>query len=72
VLAKAIYFGLSDMSAFGPKQTSAIAVHMSAFGGKADMVRRLPTLAPGFFVGGDLLTVAALQLAADMARPDTP
>jgi hypothetical protein len=25
------------MSAFGPKQTYAIALHMSAFGGKADM-----------------------------------
>ena len=25
------------MSAFGPKQTSASALHMSAFGGKADM-----------------------------------
>jgi len=27
------------MSAFGPKQTSASALHMSAFGGKADMSR---------------------------------
>jgi len=26
------------MSAIGPKQTSAIALHMSAFGGKADIV----------------------------------
>ena len=25
------------MSAFGPKQTSLVAPHMSAFGGKADM-----------------------------------
>jgi hypothetical protein len=25
------------MSAFGPKQTWAVALHMSAFGGKADM-----------------------------------
>ena len=25
------------MSAFGPKQTSRVAVHMSAFGGKADI-----------------------------------
>jgi len=25
------------MSAFGPKRTSACALHMSAFGGKADM-----------------------------------
>jgi len=25
------------MSAIGPKQTSASALHMSAFGGKADM-----------------------------------
>jgi len=25
------------MSAFGPKQTCPVALHMSAFGGKADM-----------------------------------
>jgi hypothetical protein len=25
------------MSAFGPQQTSVFALHMSAFGGKADM-----------------------------------
>jgi len=25
------------MSAYGPKQTSLVALHMSAFGGKADM-----------------------------------
>jgi len=25
------------MSAFGPKQTSLVAPHMSAFGGKADI-----------------------------------
>jgi hypothetical protein len=25
------------MSAFGPKRTSLFALHMSAFGGKADM-----------------------------------
>jgi hypothetical protein len=25
------------MSAFGPKQTSLVASHMSAYGGKADM-----------------------------------
>jgi hypothetical protein len=25
------------MSAFGPKRTSVVAPHMSAFGGKADM-----------------------------------
>src|SRR5262245_54109346 len=29
--------GLCVMSAIGPKQTSARALHMSAFGGKADM-----------------------------------
>jgi hypothetical protein len=28
---------MSLMSAFGPKQTWACALHMSAFGGKADM-----------------------------------
>jgi hypothetical protein len=33
------------MSAFGPKQTSLVAPHMSAFGGKADMA----------FGGGPLL-----------------
>jgi hypothetical protein len=27
----------AQMSAFGPKQTWAVAMHMSAFGGKADM-----------------------------------
>jgi len=27
------------MSAFGPKQTWAFALHVSAFGGKADMAR---------------------------------
>jgi hypothetical protein len=28
------------MSAFGPKQTSLVAPHMSAFGGEADMTLR--------------------------------
>ena len=28
------------MSAIGPKQTSASAVHMSAFGGEADKARK--------------------------------
>jgi hypothetical protein len=36
---------LKRMSAFGPKRTSATALHMSAFGGKADMT----------FAGGPLL-----------------
>jgi len=31
------------MSAIGPKQTLVFAPHMSAFGGKADMVRTLYT-----------------------------
>jgi len=31
------------MSAFGPKRTSLVAPHMPAFGGKADMARRLVT-----------------------------
>jgi len=30
-------FSRAPMSAIGPKQTWAIAPHMSAFGGKADM-----------------------------------
>jgi len=30
----------SEMSAFGPKQTSLVAPHMSAFGGKADIDQR--------------------------------
>jgi hypothetical protein len=38
------------MSAIGPKQTSAVAPHMSAFGGKAD-VRLLPITV---FIGGNL------------------
>jgi hypothetical protein len=29
----------SAMSAIGPKRTSLVAPHMSAFGGKADIVR---------------------------------
>jgi hypothetical protein len=33
------------MSAYGPKQTSVVAPHMSAFGGKADMTKhRCPLL----------------------------
>ena len=35
------------MSAFGPKRTSAVAPHMSAFGGKADM---LPGISADQFV----------------------
>jgi len=31
---------LGVMSAFGPKRTSLAALHMSAFGGKADMTKR--------------------------------
>jgi len=31
------------MSAIGPKQTSLVAPHMSAFGGKADIVQRKRT-----------------------------
>jgi len=30
------------MSAFGPKQTSASALHMSAFGGRRTLARRKP------------------------------
>jgi hypothetical protein len=30
-------FAALQMSAFGPKRTSVIATHMSAFGGKTDM-----------------------------------
>jgi hypothetical protein len=30
---------ITAMSAIGPKQTSVVASHMSAFGGKADMAR---------------------------------
>jgi hypothetical protein len=33
------------MSAIGPKQTSLVALHMSAFGGKADMTIRMVLLA---------------------------
>jgi hypothetical protein len=33
------------MSAFGPKQTWAVAPHMSAFGGKADIALGSPHLA---------------------------
>jgi hypothetical protein len=31
--------GRPAMSASGPKQTSLVALHMSAFGGKAEMMR---------------------------------
>ena len=34
------------MSASGPKQTSASALHMSAFGGKADIKMTRPRLEP--------------------------
>jgi hypothetical protein len=33
-------FDISRMSAIGPKPTSPVAPHMSAFGGKADISRR--------------------------------
>ena len=39
------------MSAIGPKQTWAIALHMSAFGGKADMPQR-PSLSDDALRGG--------------------
>jgi hypothetical protein len=35
-----IFFAAMREYAFGPKQTSASALHMSAFGGKADMTKR--------------------------------
>jgi hypothetical protein len=31
---------IGAMSAFGPKRTSLVAPHMSAFGGKADMTHK--------------------------------
>jgi hypothetical protein len=33
-----IFFAAMHVSAIGPKRTSLVAPHMSAFGGKADMV----------------------------------
>jgi len=33
--------GKASMSAFGPKRTFLVALHMSAFGGKADMTSAL-------------------------------
>jgi hypothetical protein len=41
------------MSAIGPKRTSLLAPHMSAFGGKADIC--LPLLAEAFSVGAAYL-----------------
>src|SRR5262252_4176903 len=38
-------------SAFGPKQTSLVALHMSAFGGKADIRRPAQPLALSLQVG---------------------
>src|SRR5262245_15829904 len=35
-----IWYVAGEMSAFGPKQTSLVAPHMSALGGKADMARK--------------------------------
>jgi hypothetical protein len=40
------------MSAIGPKQTSLAAPHMSAFGGKADMVIALRAAGAGEAEGG--------------------
>jgi hypothetical protein len=34
-----------EMSAFGPKRTSVVALHMSAFGGKADIELHWPSTA---------------------------
>jgi hypothetical protein len=44
------------MSAFGPKRTSLVAPHMSAFGGKADIFR---------FSIGDLAAPMPTGTAAD-------
>ena len=38
------------MSAFGPKRTSLVAPHMSAFGGKADIVIALQNVCNGLKV----------------------
>jgi len=38
---------VADMSAFGPKRTSLVAPHMSAIGGKADILPTIPLEDPG-------------------------
>ena len=43
------------MSAIGTKQTWAVALHMSAFGGKADMVRRVLANRLKFICGREAL-----------------
>ena len=40
------------MSAIGPKRTSVVAPHMSAFGGKADMTDRFRESAFAVAIGG--------------------
>jgi len=43
------------MSASGPKQTWVCALHMSAFGGKADMPAQSPSGLVGvIYFGGDI------------------
>ena len=56
---------MNGMSAFGPKRTWAIALHMSAFGGKADMAF------PGITLSRSLLGVKRTwAVAAHMSAYD--
>ena len=51
------------MSAIGPKQTWACALHMSALGGKADIARHLafdPSGRPLFTLGYSCKPISAL------------
>jgi hypothetical protein len=55
------------MSAFGPKQTWPSALHMSAFGGKADQGFLHPLLTQADIVGAkskDMWTMVQLQRSA--------
>jgi hypothetical protein len=60
------------MSAIGPKQTWAVALHMSAFGGKADMTicesRRLRSLLGAKRTCPFALHMSALGGKADITR----
>jgi hypothetical protein len=57
------------MSAFGPKQTWAVALHMSAFGGKADIVANQTTTAGGF---SGILKVDLSEIASKFVLQEGP
>jgi hypothetical protein len=61
------------MSAFGTKRTSLVALHMSAFGGKADIgwiAAMLALRGRGRFTDTDVADVAQLAMAGLMQTAD--